>query len=93
MDHLQQRFIGTGHADLSRWEWAVNQHRDSLCSYTSHEGLLDYFAIARGQTRQRVRYEFLKKMVKPVGTQPLPVGAELLAQGGGEGDKGAKAGG
>jgi splicing factor 3B subunit 5 len=94
LDHLQQRFIGTGHADLTRWEWAVHQHRDSYCSYVSHEGLLDFFAIAQGQTRQRVRYEMLKKMIKPVGNQPPPPGAQLInAQGEGEGGRGGTAGG
>ena len=80
MDHLQQRWIGTGHADLSRWEWAVHQQRDSYTTYISRASLLDYFAIAHGQTRQRVRYEFIKKMVKPVANQPLTPQQTLIAQ-------------
>jgi len=88
LDHLQQRFIGTGHADLTRYEWAVNQHRDSLCSYISHEGLLDFFAIAYGQTRQRVRYNFIKKMIKPLPdqqTQQQSSEAQQTGAGGGGG--------
>ena len=41
-------------------EWAVQQHRDTFASYISHHSTLDYFAIAQGQTRQRVRHEMLK---------------------------------
>ena len=41
-------------------EWAVNQHRDTYASYISHHSMLDFFAIAQGQTRARVRHEFLK---------------------------------
>ena len=41
-------------------EWAVHQHRDTYASYISHHSMLDYFAIAQGQTRQRVRHEMLK---------------------------------
>lgn len=31
--HRQAKHVGTGHADLSRFEWAVNIHRDR-CRYT-----------------------------------------------------------
>jgi len=70
LEHLQQRHLGTGHADTTKYEWAVNQHRDSLCYYVTHPAMLDYLAIAQGVTRQRVRYSMLMKMVKPVGDNP-----------------------
>lgn len=31
-EHLQNKWVGTGHPDLPKWEWAVNHHRDSLAS-------------------------------------------------------------
>lgn len=32
LEHLQSKFVGTGHADVSRWEWVTNQHRDTYAS-------------------------------------------------------------
>nr|CAD7417633.1 unnamed protein product [Timema cristinae] len=29
LEHLQSKYIGTGHADTTKFEWLVNQHRDS----------------------------------------------------------------
>ena len=28
LEHLQSKYIGTGHADTTKWEWLTNQHRD-----------------------------------------------------------------
>lgn len=33
LEHLQSKYIGTGHADTSKWEWVTNQHRDSYALY------------------------------------------------------------
>jgi len=33
MEHLQSKYVGTGHADTTKWEWLTNQHRDTLASY------------------------------------------------------------
>lgn len=30
LEHLQSKYIGTGHADTNKWEWLTNQHRDRL---------------------------------------------------------------
>jgi len=30
LEHLQSKYIGTGHADTTKWEWLTNQHRDRL---------------------------------------------------------------
>ena len=29
-DSIQARFVGTGHSDMTKFEWAVNQHRDTI---------------------------------------------------------------
>ena len=29
MEHLQSKYVGTGHADTTKWEWVVNAHRDT----------------------------------------------------------------
>ena len=60
LEHLQSKYIGTGHADLTRFEWAVNIHRDSYASYVGHHPMLAYFAIAENEAVGRVRYNFLQ---------------------------------
>ena len=45
LEHLQSRYVGTGHADTTKWEWAVNQHRDSYASYIGHHSLLSYRCV------------------------------------------------
>ena len=44
-EHLQMKYVGTGHADTTKWEWAVNQHRDSYASYIGHHSLLSYRCV------------------------------------------------
>ena len=32
-DTIQARHVGTGHSDMTKFEWAVNQHRDTIGSH------------------------------------------------------------
>ncbi|XP_057297746.1 splicing factor 3B subunit 5-like [Hydractinia symbiolongicarpus] len=66
-EHLQSKYVGTGHSDTTRFEWLVNQHRDSVASYIGHNNLLDFFAIAENETKGRVTFNLLKKMLQPCG--------------------------
>ena len=67
LEHLQSKYIGTGHADTTKWEWMVNQHRDSICSYLGHYDMLNYFGIVENESKARVRYNLLEKMLQPCG--------------------------
>uniref|UniRef100_A0ACD5VF22 Uncharacterized protein n=1 Tax=Avena sativa TaxID=4498 RepID=A0ACD5VF22_AVESA len=60
LEHLQAKYVGTGHADLTRFEWAVNIQRDSYASYVGHYPMLSYFAIAENESIGRERYEFMQ---------------------------------
>ncbi|QHO59403.1 uncharacterized protein DS421_3g98820 [Arachis hypogaea] len=60
LEHLQAKYVGTGHADLNRFEWAVNIQRDSYASYIGHYPLLAYFAIAENESIGRERYTFMQ---------------------------------
>ncbi|XP_034686517.1 uncharacterized protein At4g14342 isoform X1 [Vitis riparia] len=60
LEHLQAKYVGTGHADLNRFEWAVNIQRDSYASYVGHYPLLAYFAIAENESIGRERYNFMQ---------------------------------
>ncbi|XP_020104313.1 uncharacterized protein At4g14342-like isoform X1 [Ananas comosus] len=70
LEHLQAKYVGTGHADLSRFEWAVNIQRDSYASYIGHYPMLAYFAIAANESIGRECYNFMQKMLLPCGLPP-----------------------
>ncbi|XLT12865.1 hypothetical protein HN51_058555 [Arachis hypogaea] len=63
LEHLQAKYVGTGHADLNRFEWAVNIQRDSYASYIGHYPLLAYFAIVENESIGRERYTFMQVML------------------------------
>ena len=70
LEHLQSRHVGTGHADATRHEWAVNIHRDSYASYVGHHPMVSYFAVANGESIGRTKYDFTQKMLLPCGLPP-----------------------
>ncbi|KAH9929758.1 splicing factor 3B subunit 10-domain-containing protein [Fomitopsis serialis] len=49
LEHLHARYTGTGHADLTKYEWLTHQHRDTLSSIVGHPPLASYLAIADGE--------------------------------------------
>lgn len=67
LEHLQSKYIGTGHADTLKYEWLTNVHRDSLASYLGHYDQLSYFAIAENECKARVRFNLMEKMLMPCG--------------------------
>ncbi|PKU62493.1 Uncharacterized protein MA16_Dca027281 [Dendrobium catenatum] len=60
LEHLQAKYVGTGHSDMNRFEWAVNIQRDSYASYVGHYPILAYFAIAENESIGRERYNFMQ---------------------------------
>lgn len=72
-EHLQSKYVGTGHSDITKHEWIENQHRDSYACYIGHQSMLHYFAIAENESIARMRYKFLQRMVSPCGIAPVPV--------------------
>eukprot|EP00695_Tsukubamonas_globosa_P000467 TRINITY_DN137_c0_g1_i1.p1 TRINITY_DN137_c0_g1~~TRINITY_DN137_c0_g1_i1.p1 ORF type:complete len:87 (+),score=20.39 TRINITY_DN137_c0_g1_i1:65-325(+) len=70
IEHMQSKYAGTGHADISKYEWLVNIHRDSYASYVGRYSTLAYFAIAENEAMARVRYTFLEKSIQPCGVPP-----------------------
>ena len=55
LEQLQSRYVGTGHADTTKFEWTSNIHRDSYASYIGHPPLLAYMSVGMGECRERVR--------------------------------------
>ena len=70
LEHLQSKHVGTGHADTTRHEWAVNIHRDSIASYIGHASMTQFMAIADGEAVGRVKFNLLQKMLLPCGLPP-----------------------
>mmetsp|Transcript_13481 Transcript_13481/g.25726 ORF Transcript_13481/g.25726 Transcript_13481/m.25726 type:complete len:94 (+) Transcript_13481:68-349(+) len=70
LEHLQMKYIGTGHPDITRYEWVVNHHRDSAASYIGHHHMLLMFGIAENESAARIKYQLLQQMVAPCGKEP-----------------------
>jgi splicing factor 3B subunit 5 len=71
VEHLQMKYVGTGHADTNKFEWAVNIHRDTYASYIGHHGLMQYFATGLNESIGRLKYHFTNKMLAPCGPPPV----------------------
>ncbi|CAM9585322.1 unnamed protein product, partial [Phaeothamnion confervicola] len=67
---IQNKWIGTGHSDTTKYEWVTNHHRDSVASHVGHSDLLAFFAVAENASIGRVRYNLLEKMLQPCGPPP-----------------------
>ncbi|XP_067942435.1 splicing factor 3B subunit 5-like [Watersipora subatra] len=70
LEHLQSKYIGTGHADTTKWEWVTNQHRDSFSLFVAQHDMLSYFALAENESRARVKFNFMERMIQPCGPPP-----------------------
>lgn len=70
LEALQARYVGTGHADTTKFEWTSNIQRDSYASYVGHPPMLSYMSIGMGDCRERVRAQMMEKMIRPVGAPP-----------------------
>lgn len=71
LEALQNKYVGTGHADTTAHEWTGNIARDSYASYQGHPPLLHYMAIGMGVSMERVRMRCMEGMVLPVGPAPV----------------------
>mmetsp|Transcript_2085 Transcript_2085/g.4268 ORF Transcript_2085/g.4268 Transcript_2085/m.4268 type:complete len:90 (-) Transcript_2085:277-546(-) len=70
LEHLQMKYVGTGHADTNKFEWAVNQHRDTAASIIGHHSLLGFTSVVENESIERTRVQLLESMLQPCG-KPL----------------------
>jgi len=77
LEQLQSRYVGTGHADTTSFEWKSNVARDTYSSMISHPSLLQYTALGLGEPMEKVRCQLIDKMIAPVGPPP-----EIVEEGG-----------
>ena len=69
-EHLQNKHVGTGHGDMTKFEWVSNQQRDTIASNIGHYDLMSYFAVAENESIGRTRYNLMEKMLAPCGPPP-----------------------
>ena len=67
---LQNKYLGTGHADHTKYEWVTSQHMDTLASHVGHPDVVEYIGVAMGDSTERVRSELIEKMICPCGPPP-----------------------
>ncbi|KAI9616433.1 hypothetical protein PSHT_09425 [Puccinia striiformis] len=70
LEQLHARYVGTGHADITKHEWLTHQHRDTCASIVGHPALLTYLAIAEGERIGRMKFELCERMLQPCGLPP-----------------------
>lgn len=76
-EFLQTKLPGTGHADTAKWEWLTNINRDSLSSYLGHYDQLSYFAISENESKARIRFHLMEKILQPCGAPPEKLESDM----------------
>ncbi|KAL4392168.1 hypothetical protein S245_010479 [Arachis hypogaea] len=66
LEHLQAKYVGTGHADLNRFEWAVNIQRDSYASYIGHYPCLHTLLLLKMNPLEENATPLCRKCFYPV---------------------------
>ncbi|KAL1589505.1 hypothetical protein WHR41_01647 [Cladosporium halotolerans] len=70
LEALQNKYVGTGHADTTKHEWTSNVMRDSYASYQGHPSMMLYMAVGTNTNVEAVRRHCMERMVLPVGPPP-----------------------
>lgn len=70
IEHLHARYVGTGHPDTSRFEWALNIKRDTYALYMGRQDIAAYHSVAENEGIGRVKFNFMQNMLLPVGVPP-----------------------
>lgn len=70
LEYLQRKYVGTGHADTTKLEWATNIKRDTNASHIGNHSRMMYFATAQNESLARLRYQFLNDLHNPCGQEP-----------------------
>ena len=68
LEALQARYVGTGHADTTKFEWASNIARDSYASFVGHPPLLMYMSVGMGEPREKLRAQLIDVSVICIST-------------------------
>jgi len=69
-DHVAAKYVGTGHADTNKFEWALNIKRDTNASIIAQHSLAAHQAIGQNESIGRVKYSMKQAMLMPCGVAP-----------------------
>lgn len=69
-DHLTSKYVGTGHPNTTRFEWACNVKRDTSALVVANHSMASYQAIGMNQSIGRVKYQMKQDMLMPCGVAP-----------------------
>ena len=69
-DHVAAKYVGTGHADTNRFEWALNIKRDTYASIVANHSLAAHQSIGEYESIGRITYQMKQSMLVPCGTAP-----------------------
>mmetsp|Transcript_12893 Transcript_12893/g.24381 ORF Transcript_12893/g.24381 Transcript_12893/m.24381 type:complete len:89 (+) Transcript_12893:73-339(+) len=70
LEHLQAKYVGTGHPDIHRFDWMTNIHRDTYSTMIGNHNMISYVALCQNESVGRARFDMLGKMVLPCGKPP-----------------------
>lgn len=69
-EHVAAKYAGTGHADTTRFEWALNIKRDTNASIIAQHSLAAHQAIGQNESIGRIKYSMKQAMLMPCGVAP-----------------------
>jgi splicing factor 3B subunit 5 len=69
-EHVAAKYVGTGHADTTRFEWALNIKRDTNASIIAQHSLAAHQAIGQNESIGRIKYSMKQGMLMPCGVAP-----------------------
>eukprot|EP00792_Barthelona_sp_PAP020_P010728 TRINITY_DN437_c0_g1_i1.p1 TRINITY_DN437_c0_g1~~TRINITY_DN437_c0_g1_i1.p1 ORF type:complete len:91 (-),score=27.78 TRINITY_DN437_c0_g1_i1:269-541(-) len=67
-EHLQKKYKGTGHADISKEEWLRNVRKDQQSHIVLQPSLMSFVSIAQNMSSEEVRI----KLLTDIGTNKNP---------------------
>ncbi|SCU87788.1 LAFA_0E08812g1_1 [Lachancea sp. 'fantastica'] len=60
---MKQKHLGLGNENTTSEEWVSQVHKDTFYSMASHSGMLEYLALAQGDSSKRItELRLLEKM-------------------------------
>lgn len=75
-EHLSTKYLGTGPEATRSFQWLLNKHREGLAKYLEQHDQISFFAMAENETKARIRFCILERMLQPAGLPPYGVEVE-----------------
>jgi len=69
-EHLDNKNPSAGNAEISKFQLAQNQHRDTAALFIAHDSMLETIALADNCSHSRARYDQICNMFMPIGFDP-----------------------